>query len=451
MNISKDQVDNLNAVLTLRVEEEDYRQRVENVLKDYRKKASIPGFRPGKVPPGMIRKMYFKPVLADEINRIVGENLMKYIQDEKLQILGEPMPHAGDDNSKIDFEKDVTFEFKFDLGLAPEIDVEINDEIHMPYYRIRVENDVLEDQIVEIAKRHGEFVPVDEATGDELLKGDLRQVLAEDAETGEAVTANEVSLSLDMMKDEEQKELFKGKKKGDKVEFELTKAYPSEAELSSLLKIDREKAKTLSGKFVLIISEVLKFEKHEVNQELFDHVYGEGNVNSPEEFRNKLTAELEANYERESNYKFAIDARDQLVKEVKPELPAEFLKRWLVESNEKLDREKIDEDFSGYEDEFRWQLIKNRITRKYDIHVSDEELFEYSMILARNQFYQYGLYNVPDEHIESYAREQLTKPEEARRIREQKYDDKVVQFLKDKVTLDEKEVTVEEFRKLFEK
>ncbi len=450
MNITKDQVDSLNAVITLRVEEDDYRQRVESVLRDYRKKANIPGFRPGKVPLGMIRKMYYKPVLADEINRIVGENLMRFIREENLQILGEPMAHE-DQDSKIDFEKDETFEFKFDLGLAPEFDVEIDEKLKLPWYRIKVEENVLNDYIDNIARQHGEFKPVEEATDDQLLKGDVYQLDEEGNRPEEGISAEEVSMSLDMMKDDEQKALFKGKKAGDEVVFEIAKAYPSEAELSSLLKIDREAAKTLSGKFEFIIGEVLKFEKHPVNQELFDHVYGEGTITSEDEFREKVTEELKANYERESNYKFAVDVRDYFVKEVKPELPAEFLKRWLVETNENLTADKIEEEFTGYEDEFRWQLIKNKIVGKYDIEVSDEELFQYTMMLSRNQFYQYGLYNVPDEHIESYAREQLNKPEEARRLREQRFDDKVVEFVKDHVTLDEKEVTMEEFRKLFEK
>lgn len=450
MNITKDQVDNLNAVLTLKVEEEDYRQRVENMLKDYRKKANIPGFRPGKVPMGMIRKMYYKPVLADEINRIVGENLMKYIQDEKIQILGEPMPHHGEDDSRIDFENDVTFEFKFDLGLAPEFDVDINKEMKITYFNIKVDDKTVDEYVDNVAKRHGEFIPVEAVTGDELIKGNIAQLDEAGNHLEDGISAEEVSMSLDMMKDEGQKNLFLGKKKDDKVVFEVGKAYPNEAELSSLLKIDREMAKTLTGNFEFLINEVLKFEKHEVNQELFDHVYGEGTVATEEEFRGKLKEELVANYGNESNYRFAVDAREYFIKELKPELPAEFLKRWLVDTNENLSKDKIDEDFAKYEDEFRWQLIKNKIVGKYDISVSDEELFEYSFILARNQFYQYGLYNVPDEHIESYAREQLNKPEEARRIREQKYDDKVVMFVKETVTLDEKEVTMDEFRKLFE-
>lgn len=450
MNISKDQVDNLNAVLTLKVEEEDYIQRVENVLKDYRRKANVPGFRPGKVPMGMIRKLYYKPVLAEEINRLVGENLMKYIQEEKLQILGEPMPHEGEDDSRIDFEKDVTFEFKFDLGLAPEFDVEINDQVSLPWYIIDIDDKMVDESVDNLAKRHGEFVPVDETTGDQLLKGNIYQLDESGEHSAEGITAEEVSMSLDMMKDEDQKALFIGKKKDDKVVFEVSKAYPNETELSSLLKIDREAAKSLSGNFEFVITEVLKFEKHEVNQELFDHVYGEGNVTSDEDFRNKLTEELKANYERESSYKFGLDVREHFVKEVKPDLPADFLKRWLAESNESLTKEKIDDEFGSYEEEFRWQLIKSKITKKYEISVSDEELFEYSLILARNQFYQYGLYNVPDEHIESYAREQISKPEEARRLREQKYDDKVVQFVKETVKLDEKHISVEDFRKLFE-
>jgi len=444
MNITKDLVDDLNAVITLKIEELDYQDKVEKVLKDYRKTASIKGFRPGKVPMGMMKKMYYKSALVEEINRLVSDNLMNFINNEDLQILGEPMPHEGEDIAIPDFDTDKEYEFKFDLGLAPEFKSEVTEKDKVPFYTIKVENKVIDEQLEEVKGRFGELKPVDQAGSDEMLKGNLSEVKEE------GLVVEEVSMSLDMMKDDKQKKLFKDKKVGDKVVFDIKKAYPNDTEISALLKVDKERLPEISENFELEIKEVQKFEKHELNQDLYDKVYGKDVVKSEEEFRNKLAEEMKMNYERESNYKFALDARDYFIKRAKIELPVEFLKRWIVAGNEKITKEKIDEDFKDYENEFRWQLVKNQIVKANDINVSDEELFEYTVILSRNQFYQYGLYNVPEEQIESYAKEQLEKPEEARRMREQKFDDKIIAFVKETVKLDKKDITLDKFRKLVE-
>ncbi len=444
MNITKDLVDDLNAVITVKIEELDYQDKVEKVLKDYRKTASIKGFRPGKVPMGMMKKMYYKSALVEEINRLVSDNLMNFIKNEDLQILGEPMPHEGEDIAIPDFDTDKEYEFKFDLGLAPEFKSDVTEKDKVPFYIIKVENKVIDEQLEEVKGRFGELKPVDQAGNDEMLKGNLSEVKEE------GLVVEEVSMSLDMMKDDKQKKLFKDKKVGDKVVFDIKKAYPNDTEISALLKVDKEKLPEISENFELEIKEVQKFEKHELNQDLYDKVYGKDVVKSEEEFRNKLTEEMKMNYERESNYKFALDARDYFIKRAKIELPVEFLKRWIVAGNEKITKENIDEDFKDYENEFRWQLVKNQIVKANDINVSDEELFEYTVIMSRNQFYQYGLYNVPEEQIESYAKEQLEKPEEARRLREQKFDDKIIAFVKETVKLDKKDITLDKFRKLVE-
>jgi trigger factor len=449
MNITKEQLDDLNAVLNIKVEEADYQQKVEDVLKDYKKKARIDGFRPGKVPFGMIKKMYYTSVMVDEINKMVSEKLMAYIRDEKIKILGEPMPRE-DSAKKIDFENDKDFDFSFDLGLSPEINLDVTEKDKITFYHIKIEDAVVNEQIDNVAKRFGEFTAVDAAKGDELIKGDIYQINEKGEAIEDGIRTEEISMSLDMMKNEDEKKKFKGSKAGSRISFDIKKAYPNDTEISSLLKIDKNEVEAISPLFEVEIKEVQKFEKHKVDQDLFDKVYGEGNVKSEEEFKEKIKEELKINYERESMYKFGIDTKDYLIKKANISLPAEFLKRWLVETNEKLSSETVDKEFSDYEDEFRWQLIKEHIIRRYEIAVSEEELFEYAFQLSQNQFFQYGLYNVPVEHIENYAREQLTKPEEARRLREQKFDEKVVQFTKDKVKLEKKDITMDKFRKLFE-
>ena len=430
--------------------QEDYQSKVEEVLKDYRKKAKIDGFRPGMVPAGLIKKLYYKPVLAEEINKLISENLMNYIKEEKLKILGEPLPHKQTEKL-IDFDKDTEFEFSFDLGLYRDFSLNISDKDKIVYYNIKVEDSIIEEYKENVAKRFGDFSPVDAAGKDELIKGNLSQLNADGNVADDGIRAENISMSLDMMKDETVKKLFKGKKAGDKVDFDLRKAYPSDVELSSLLRIDKELVASIEGLFRIDIAEILEFKKHEINQELFDKVYGENQVKSEAEFLEKLVGELKVNYERESNYKFALDSKDYLINKAKVELPVEFLKRWILEANEKMTAEQIEKEFSEYEKEFQWQLIKDQIIRENDIKVTEEELLEYAVNMAKNQFYQYGLYNVPEEHIAQYAKEQLSKKDEARRLYEQKFEDNIYKFMKEKVKLDKKETTAEKFKKLFEK
>ncbi len=450
MNITKENLNDLNAVVSIKLVPEDYQEKVDNVLKDYRKKAKLDGFRPGMVPLGLIKRMYYKPILADEINKLVSENLMNYIRDEKLRILGEPLPHPGKDGS-IDFDRDTEFEFSFDLGLVPDFKLNITNKDKIIFNIIKIEDNVIKEYIENVTRRFGDLKPVKKAKGDELIKGSLKQV----DENGNIIeggfSVDEASLSLELIKDEDIKKLFVGAKPGKQIIFDLRKAYPNDSELVNLLKIDKAKAAEVSGPFKVEINEILKFAAHPVNQDLFNKTFGEGQVKSEEEFKEKVREEVKANYERESNYRFAHDCKKYLIKKAALTLPAEFLKRWLLETNEKMTSEQVDKDFGEYEEEFQWQLIKDQLIRENEISVSEEELFEYSVIMARNQFYQYGLYNVPDEHIEKYAREQLTRKDEARRLRDQKYEDKIILFMKETVKLDHKEITAEKFRKLFEK
>lgn len=449
MNITKENVNDLNAVISLKIVAEDYTQKVEDVLKDYRKKAKVDGFRPGMVPMGMIKRMYYKPVLAEEINKLVSESLMNFIQEEKLKILGEPLAHDG--QKPIDFDTDTEFEFSFDVGLVPDFAINAGKDDQLPFYNITVGDNTVNDYVDNVAKRFGDFIPVEVSTGSELVKGSIMQVDEQQKPVEGGFTNEEASYSLDMIKDEEVRKQFTGIKSGDKVVFDIRKAYPNDTDLIALFKTDKEKAPEITGLFEASVKEIKKFEKHPVNQELFDKAYGEGIVKTEDEFKDKIREEIKANYERESNYRFALDTKDYLIKKANLSLPVEFLKRWLLDANEKMTREQVDKDFAGFETEFQWQLIKDQLVRENSISVSDEELFEFSMMMARNQFYQYGLYNVADEHIERYVNEQLSRKEDVRRLREQKFEEKVILFMKENATLGNKEITLEDFQKLFEK
>jgi trigger factor len=450
MNISKENTDELNAILHVKVEQTDYEEKVSEVLKDYRRKASVDGFRPGKVPMGLIKKMYYTPVLVDEVNKLVSESLFNYLKDEDVKILGEPLPHK-DQDAKIDFAKDTEFEFKFDLGLAPELNLEVTSKDKIPYYKIKVDKKQQEEYKDSLLQRHGEFTAVDQAGDNELIKGLLVKVDKEGQEVENGIRVENISMSLEMMKDDDQKILFSGTKAGDEVVFDVKKAFPNDTELASLLRIDKAEVPLLEGTFKCVIDEVNKFENATVGQELFDKVYGEGEVKTEEEFLERISEEIALNYERESEYRFMVDAREAMIKKAKLDLPVEFLKRWMVETNENITEEQINEDFEKYEDDFRWQLIKEYLLKQQEIKVTEEEALEAAKGMALNQYMQYGISNVPEDYLENYAREMMSKPEESRKFYEQKGEEKLIAYIKSVVKVDEKEVSSEKFRKLYEK
>jgi len=449
MNISQENTDQLNAILTLKVEQPDYEEKVSDVLKDHRKKASIDGFRPGKVPMGLIRKMYYTPVLVDEVNKLVSESLFNYLKDNDVKILGEPLPHK-DDKKTVDFEKDTEFELKFDLGLAPEVNFEVAAKDKVPFYKIKVDKKQQDEHKDSLLQRYGEFKSVEKATDNEMIKGVLVKVDAEGKEVENGIRVEDASMSLEMMKDDDQKILFSGTKGGDEVIFDIKKAFPNDTELSALLKIEKTEVAMLEGTFKCMIAEVLNFENAIMGQELFDKVYGEGEVKDEAGFLNRISEEIALNYEKESDYRFMVDAREAMIKKAKIDLPIEFLKRWMVEANENITQEQVDEDFEKYEDDFRWQLIKEHLLKQQDIRVTEEEALEAAKGMALNQYMQYGISNVPDEYLENYAKEMMSKPEESRKFYEQKAEEKLIEYVKTTVKVDEKEVSSEKFRKLYE-
>jgi trigger factor len=292
---------------------------------------------------------------------------------------------------------------------------------------------------------------VEKAGDNELIKGMLIKVDKEGNEIDDGIRVEHISMSLEMMKDDDQRVLFSGTRAGDEVVFNVKKAFPNDTELASLLRMDKTEVAMLEGTFKCKIDEILKYEKATPGKELYEKVYGEGAVSSQEEFDKRISEEIALNYEQESEYRFTVDARAALIKKAKIELPAEFLKRWMVETNEQITEEKVEEDFGKYEDEFRWQLIKEFLLKQQDIKVSEQEAHEAAKGLALNQYMQYGLSNVPEDYLENYAREMMSKPEDARKFYDQKGEEKLFAYIKSTVKMEEKEVSSEKFRKLYEK
>jgi len=451
MNVTRENIDKLNARIKVQVSKEDYAEKVEKVLRDYRKKASFDGFRPGKVPFGLVSKLYRKPVLVDEINKLVSDETGKYIQNEKLQVLGEPMP-SDEMNKNIDWDHQEEFEFIFDVGLAPEFEVELSQKLKIPFYTINVDSEMIQKSLDDIARRNGKFVEAEVVGSEDMLKGDLKAVDSDGNSIEGGVSADDVILSIPAAKDETEKEKFIAKFTGDTIVFDLKAAFPLDTDRISLLRIDKKDAHKAEGNFSFFIKEIKRYGSAEVNQELFDKVYGPDTIKSEDEFREKISSELAKSLENESEYRFSIDAKEVLLEKVKIDLPSDFLKRWMLFANEgKITQDQIDHDFHHFEEDLRWQLIVGKIAKENNISLNEEELKSYAGELARKQFERYGMYNVPEENLNNYVTELLNKPEERRRLSERKLEEKITTFVKETVKLEDKTISSDEFNKLFEK
>lgn len=451
MNINKENVDELNAVLSINLTKEDYEVRVKNVLNDYRKKARVDGFRPGKVPAGIINKMYRKPVLLEEVNKLVSESISKYLVEEKLNILGEPLPHI-EEKKAIDWDNDSEFEFKFDLGIAPDFELKISSKDKIPFYTIKVDDKLIDKYVESYAQRFGALESIDSMTEKALIKTDIKELSPEGAIVENGIHVEEASLSIEMIRDDKIKKTVMSAKKGDMLSMDLKKAYPSDAELAGILKIDKSLVAGLPQAFQVEIKDINLFKNAAVNQELFDKIYGEGAVKDEKEFRERTAEEAKKGLIQDSDYRFRIDAKDALLKKFKSNLPNDFLKRWLLVINEgKYDMEQIEKEYSHFEEDLKWQLIKDKITGENDLEVTEEDLKQAAIDVARMQFAQYGMANVPDEHLSEFANRLLNTKEERNKIKTKVVEDKVINFVKSTVKVDNKEISSEKFSKLFEK
>jgi trigger factor len=451
MNITRENIDHLNAILTVSVEKNDYEGNVNEVLKNYRKKANMPGFRPGMVPAGLIKKMYGKSALADEVNKIISKGLNEYIQAENLNILGEPLPNE-EKQPAIDWDTQTDYSFVYDIGIAPEINVILDKQMNLPYYSIEANEDMVNKQMDAYAGRLGTNKVVETVEDKDTVRGNFVQLNQGGTELEGGISAEKVVIAVDLMKDEGVKASFIGKKAGDIVVFDPLKTYENKHEVGHMLNISHEEAENLSGNFSFTIVEVLRFEKAELNQELFNQTYGEDSgITTEEEFKAKIKSELEENFIYSSDYKFAIDSHEALVKAIQFDLPEAFLKRWIKVTNEKMTEEQIEADFDSFMLDLKWQLIKDRIVKDNELKITEEDVRSLAKEMALNQFRQYGLNNVSDEHLENYANHMLKNEEERRKLVTRKQEDVIVATIKDKVTLDIKETTFEEFNKMLEK
>ncbi len=449
MNIVRKDLDQNNAILTLRIEKVDYAEKVEKNLRDYRKKANIPGFRPGMVPAGLVKKMYGKAVVAEEINKLVSDNLYNYIRENNVNILGEPMPNETLQNT-IDFDTQEDFEFVFDLGLAPEFEVELTKKDKVKLYSISVSEEMIDNQVKSYTGRYGKYIQEEVVEEKDMIKGELLEMA--DGKVNEAgLKVKDASLTASYMKDEAQKALFIAAKKGDIITFNPTAAFENESEISSLLKISKDEAKNIKSDFQLKIESITRYHESEINQELFDKVYGEAVVTSESEFRAKIKQNIQESLVADVNYKFGMDAKEMLVAKFDDlTFPDAFLKRWVLSSNENLTAETLEEDYPKMIADLKWQLISNKIQKANNLKVEPADVEEYAKKVAKAQFAQYGMIGMDDEIIANYAKDMMKKEDTLKSMIDRVSEEQVFAAIKEVVKLDNKEVTIEEFNKMFE-
>ncbi|MDD3194765.1 MAG: trigger factor [Paludibacter sp.] len=449
MNIVRKDHDSVNATLTISIEKADYSEKVEKTLRDYRKKANIPGFRPGMVPMGLLKKMYGKSILAEEINKMLSDELYKYIQENNVNILGEPLPNE-DEQKEIDFNTQEDFEFSFDLGLAPAFEVELNKKDKVKFYQIAASDEMVNNQVKSYTGRYGKYVQEETVEEKDMVKG-LIVELADGKVKEDGIQASDAVLTPAYMKDEASKNSFVGAKAGDQITFNPKKAFENEAEIASLLKLKKEDVAGLESDFLFTIESITRYHEAEVNQELFDKVYGDGVVTSEEDFIAKIKATIEEQLSQDSNYKFGIDAREALVKKYNDLVfPDAFLKRWLLATNKDLTADKVEEDYSKMIDDLKWQLIKDKIAKANEIKVENEDVQAYGRQIARSQFAQYGMTGLEDSILDNYVKDMFKNEEQLRNIIDRVAENKVVEIIKNTVKLDTKEVSIEDFNKMFE-
>ncbi len=450
MKISFENPDKVNGLLTLTVEEADYKENVEKTLKDYRKKANVPGFRKGMVPMGMIKKQFGTTVKVDEINKLLGEEIYKYVKDNNIQMLGEPLP--SDKQVPVDMEEEAPYTFMFDIAVAPEMNATLTGDDTIDHYTITVDDDVVNRQIDIFASRAGHYDKVEEYQANDMLKGDLRELDAEGNTKEGGITVEGAVLMPEYIKVEDQKKLFDGAKLGDIITFNPKKAYPdSDVEVSSLLKMKKEEVADLNSDFSFQITEISRYVKAEVNQELFDTVFGKDAVKDEKEFRGKIADGLKAQFEVDTDFKFIQDVRKYMEEKVgELTYPDALLKRIMLNNNKDKGQEYVDKNYDQSIKELTWHLIKEQLVAANGIKIEDADVKETAKEAARAQFAQYGMTNIPEEYIDNYATDMLKKKEYIDSFVDRSIDRKLTEALKKVVKLNEKTATLDEFNKLMQ-
>ncbi|MCR4808603.1 MAG: trigger factor [Prevotella sp.] len=451
MDIQFECKDKVNGLMTITIESADYQQQVEKKLKDYRKKAQMPGFRPGMVPMGLIKKQYGTAIKVDEVNRLLGEKLYEYVRENKIQMLGEPLPNEEKQQPQ-DLQGDGPFTFVFDIAVAPEFKAELGTADTIDYYDITIDDKMIDDQVQMFQSQAGDFVEAQEWSGNDTLTGDLRQLDAEGNTLEGGIETAGGMIMPSYVKGEDEKKKFEGAKPGDIIIFNPKKAYPdNDAEVAALLKVDKEKVKDLDSDFSFQITSIRHFQPHAIDQELFDRIFGEGNVKDEKDFRQKIADSIKPQLAANADFKFLADVRKYMEEKVgELTFPEAILKRVMLNGNKDKGAEYVEKNFEGSIKELKWHLIKEQLVEAAKIKVEDADVKQVAKGVVRQQFAQYGMNNVPDDVLEQYADEQLKKRENIEGLVERAIDLKLMQALKQVVKLNTKQVSFSDFNKMMQ-
>ena len=444
MKISVENIDKVNAVMTAVVEPADYTEKYEKAVKEAKKKINMPGFRPGMVPVGLVKKQFGVSILAEEVNKLLQDGLFGYIRENKINMLGEPLPI--EENNNVDLKEGESFTFKFELAIAPEFKVELSKADTIDYYHVEVSDQMVENQVDMYRQRGGKYDKVDSYEDNDMVKGVITELNVENP-----VSAEGAVMLPKYFRNDDQKKLFEGAKTNDIVTFNPSVAYDNnEAELTSLLKVEKEDALNHKGEFSFQITEITRFVPGAFDQELFDAVFPAGEVKTEEEFRSRIKTLISEQFKKDSDYKFILDVRKYVTEKVgKLEFPEDKLKRIML-ANAKGDQEKVDAQYDKSIEELTWHLIKEQLVEQNEVKVEDEDVRNMAKDVTRMQFAQYGMLNIPEEYLENSVKEMLKKRETVDNLIDRCVEVKLGAALKDKVTLAEKTVTAEEFNKMFE-
>ena len=445
MNISKENIDALNAIVKIELKASDYKAQVDAKLLNYRKTADMPGFRKGKVPMGVINKRYAIPVKVEEINKVLSDSLTKYIVDEKLDILGNPLPKDG---AHINWEAQEDFTFEYEVGLAPDFEVKISNKNKLDYYTITADKAMVDKYAEDITKRYGKMSSPEKVEDKDLVYGTFLELDANGKEM-EGGISHQASISLETLSTKKLKTEFIGASKGAIITIDPKKSFVKGTDVASLLNIEKEPFELLTAKFSFTIDNISRMQPAELTIELFDKMYGAGVVKTEKEFRSKIASEAEVMFVAESDRKFQNDAVEYLLDKTSFELPEEFLKKWMQTVSETpVTREEIESQFVGYKTSLKWQIIENRIAKENKLSVSRAEAISETKKLISAQMAQYGQLSPEEEMLEQYANQVLANKEEEKNIYDRAFASKMTQFFKENFKMNEKKITYDEFIKL---
>lgn len=450
MNVSLKSIDAVSGIVKIEIVKADYADKVEKGLRNFRQKANVPGFRKGMVPMGMVKKMYGKSVLVEEVNKLVSEGLFGYIREKELNVLGEPLPNETE-QKEINFDTQEDYEFCFDVALAPKINVELSKDDILPYYQITVSDEMVEKQIESYRANFGNYDQVEDVEEKDMIKGRVAELENGELKADGLIVENAVIMPL-YIKNAEEKAKFMGAKNNSVVVFNPSKAYEgAEAEIAAFLKIEKDQVASYAGDFSFEITEVTRHKEAELNEELFTRVFGEGVVSSAEEFTNKIKESLAEQFAPESDYKFLTDAKDLLVAKADDlAFPEAILKRFMLAQDKRKTPESIDEDFPKVIEDLKFHLIKEKLIKENGLTVEESDINAFGKRVAKAQFAQYGMISVPEDVLDNYAKDMLKNKETLHNMIDRAEEEKLSSWLKEQIKLDIKEVSAEDFSKLSE-